>query len=294
MVTGANRRLTSLLLLAAIPLSLFALEESLGWQIDRWVDWYESALYVRVTAPLPTAGRNLPAAEHSVRRDIEREIAALFYEALVHLRLDSYQMMSDRIDRHDSAAADLLTAARSPQMTRVRRTADMRNVEVEYRIELFPQIARTVMQHRNPLPLPRVSSWVPTRRYTGVVIFAQGELPVHGERARAQLQPAMLPEIYDQNLTRILSHEMLDGDLARSRSIVHYAGDIDDPVVQRIAGPDPLRVNAAALFGRQFTDVIIPQWAADRLLYGEHNLALLNDARIVVVISPRKLHEPLP
>ncbi|TVQ40562.1 MAG: hypothetical protein EA384_02495 [Spirochaetaceae bacterium] len=264
-----------------------------SWQIDQRVDWREGALLIGVTAPVPTSGPNLPAAEHTVRREIDREVARLFHDAAQRLRLNSAALMIDRVIDDSRLSAALLAAVQTPQIVSVRRTTDMRSVEVQYRLELFPDIAATVVRHTSAQPLPRVAGWVPTRRYTGVVIFAQGELPVYGEQAVAELRPALLPAIYDQRLRRVVSHEMLEGSNARGGSLVRYVSDLNDPLVHEIAGPDPVRINAAAVFGRQRSDIIIPESAAQRLLYGHQNSAVLQGARIVVVMSASRVAESL-
>ena len=269
--------------------SLYAERDS--WQVERYVNWSEAALYVSVTAALPTSGRNLPAAEHAVRREIEQEIPRLFHGALQQLRVDSSTLVSMHAQQNPETAAALLSAVSEPRMIGVRRSSNMRSVVVDYRVELFPTIAHTIVTHTEPRPLPRVASWVPTRRYSGVLIFARGELPVHGEQAAAELQPALLPVVYDSNLRRVVNHEMLAGDTARNRSVVRYVSDIDDPLVAEVAGPDPLRISASGVFGRHRSDIMIPASAADLLLYGEHNSALLQQARIVVIISEERIEE---
>ncbi len=278
-----------LILLHLSAVSLFAERDS--WQVESYVNWSEAALYVSVTAPLPTSGRNLPAAEHAVRREIEQEIARIFHTALQQLRVDSSTLVSMHAEQHPETAAALLSAVSEPRMIGVRRSSDMRSVQVDYRVELFPTIAQTIVTHKEPRPLPRVASWVPTRRYSGVLIFARGELPVHGEHVAADLQPALLPVVYDSNLRRVLSHEMLAGDTARSRGVVRYVSDIEDPLVAEVAGPDPLRITASGVFGRHRSDIMIPASAADLLLYGEHNSSLLRQARIVVIISAARIEE---
>ncbi len=265
-----------------------------AWQVEQWVDWRESALYVQVTAPLPTSGRNLPAAEHTVRRQIEDEISRILYRSLQELRVDSWSTLGERVSEQPQIATRLQEAAAGAKLLRARRTEDMRNVEVQYRLPLFPDVARTVVTHDAADPLPRVAGWVPNRRYTGVVIFARGELPVHGEDRRQEVTPALLTELYDTDLRLLLTHEMLAGEDARGRGTVRYAADVDDPLLYEIAGPDPLRVTAAAVFGRHATDLIVPRSAAEQLLQDDANARLLREGRVVVVVSQHKLREELP
>ena len=286
-----RRYVLPFLLVTVLTLAAHARDSS--WQIDQRVDWREGALLIGVTAPLPTSGPNLPAAEHAVRREIDREVGRLFYEAAQRLRLNSAALMIDRLIDDSRLSAALLAAVQSPQVVSVRRTTDMRSVEVQYRLELFPDIAATVVGHTNAQPLPRFAGWVPTRRYTGVVVFAQGQLPVYGEQSVAELRPALLPAIYDQRLRRVMSHEMLEGSKARGGSLVRYVSDLNDPLVDEIAGPDPMRINASAVFGRRRSDIVIPESAAERLLYGHQNSALLQGTRIVVVMSASRVTESL-
>lgn len=283
--------LCALLCLAAAAAGAYT--DQSAWQIERWIDWKESALYVQVTAPLPSSGRNLPAAEHTVRRHIEDEIGHIFYGALQQLRVDSWSTLDERVSRQPHRSTSVQQAAGNAKLLRARRTEDMRHVEVRYRLPLYPDVARSVVTHDSAAPLPRVAGWVPNRRYTGLVIFARGELPVHGEDQSRELSPTLLPKIFDTDLRLVFTHEMLPGETARDRGTVRYVGDVNDPLLYEVAGPDPLRVSASAVFGRQATDVIIPRATAEQLLQDDANARLLREGRVVVVVSPHKLREEI-
>lgn len=295
MIPSGTRKSTLLCVLFSLAATVGgAFTDQRDWQIEQWVDWKARALYIQVTASLPTSGRNLPAAEHTVRRQIDDEIDRIFFHALQRLRIDSWHTLGERISEQPRISSAVQQAAGNARLLRARRTEDMRNVEVQYRLPLFPEVARSVVTHDAAEPLPRVAGWVPNRRYTGVVIFAHGELPVHGEDQRQALTPALLPDLYDTDLRRLLSYEMLSGEDARGRGLVQYVADVNDPLLYEVAGPDPLRVTATAVFGRRATDLIISRSAADQLLQDEANARLLREGRIVVVVSPRALREELP
>jgi hypothetical protein len=132
--------------------------------------------------------------------------------------------------------------------------------------------------------MERVIEWVPTREFTGVVIYAGDPMPLHGTDERVMLQPALLPEIYDENLRPVLVQDMVDPAAIERWGIVHYTRSTDADLWRDRVGSQPFRITARRAFGVLPTDILIGEEDADRLLSTEHNRQLLRDGRIVVIL----------
>jgi hypothetical protein len=127
--------------------------------------------------------------------------------------------------------------------------------------------------------------FVPSRNFTGLVIYAGGELPAHGKDIRQQVRPAVFPTLYDEDMNPVLSVEMCEPTYLRRWGMVAYAESEDDSLLLERIGAAPLRTVARGVFGINATDLLLPKEAVDRLLVREANRELLSQGRILIVID---------
>ncbi|TVR02747.1 MAG: hypothetical protein EA403_08510 [Spirochaetaceae bacterium] len=279
------------LLIACLTVLAAHAAGALDYRATTTVDWHRRIVVMEVQAPIPTSGRNLAAAEHSVRREIERDLPQILQEALLAVRLDEGRTVSDLLDQNLELAASLPGVVAGARRVRVHRTPDLHEVVAEYHLPLFPELAQIVITHGDPTPLPRSVSWVPTRRYTGIVIVADTPLPIHGTRRQGLAVPAMMPRIFDRTMRTVLSFDMVPSDVVRTSGMVRYTDNAQDPMIQTVAGDDPLYIVATGLFGTTVTDLLIPTDAADRILFSDSNRELLRSGQVVVVVPAQNLRE---
>ncbi len=279
------------LLVACLAVLAAHLVGALDYRASTTVDWQRGIVAVEVHAPVPTSGRNLAAAEHSVRREIERELPQILQDALLSVRLDEGRTVSDLIDHNLELAVMLPNVVAGAQRVRVHRTPDLHDVVAEYHLPLFPELARVVVTHADPTPIPRSVSWVPTRRYSGIVIVADAPLPIHGTGRQGLAVPAMMPRIFDRTMRTVLSFDMVPPDVVRASGVVRYTDNANDPMIEAVAGTDPLHIVATGLFGTTFTDLLIPVDAADRILFSDSNRELLRSGRVVVIVPSQNLRQ---
>ena len=279
------------LLVACFAILAAHVAVALDYRSTTTVDWHRGIVAVEVHAPIPTSGRNLAAAEHSVRREIERELPQILQEALLSVRLDEGRTVADLIDHNLDRAAMLPRVISNARRVRVHRTPDLHDVVAEYHLPLFPELARVVVTHADPTPLPRSVSWVPTRAYSGIVIVADTPLAIHGTGRQGLAVPALMPRIFDRTMRTVLSFDMVPPEVVRTSGVVRYTDNVSDPMIQAVAGSDPLHIVATGLFGTTVTDLIIPVDAADRILFSESNRELLRSGRVVVVVPSQNLRQ---
>lgn len=285
------RRHCRVLLITCLTLFAAQTAGALDYRATTTVDWQRGIVAVEVLAPIPTSGRNLAAAEHAVRREVERELPRILQDALLAVQLDEGRTVADLLDQNLELAVSLPVVVSAARRVRVHRTPDLHEVVAEYHLPLFPELARVVVTHADPTPLPRSVSWVPTRRYTGIVIVADTPLSIHGTGRQGLAVPAMMPRIFDRTMRTVLSYDMIPPDVVRAGGMVRYTHDVQDPIIEAVAGDDPLHIVATGLFGTVYTDLLIPTSAADRILFSDANRELLRSGRIVIVVPSQNLRQ---
>jgi hypothetical protein len=163
-------------------------------------------------------------------------------------------------------------------------SSDMARIRASYQWNLA-ELASLYIRHSSPIALPEADRFVPTRAYTGIIVYVQGEYAVRGEHRPGRLVPSLFPRIYDEEMNPILSRNHVDPQALRSGGIATFARGLDDPVIELRAGNDPLRIMAYQIFGTLRTDIIITRTDALKILGHPANRELVRTGRIVFVLD---------
>lgn len=249
-------------------------------------NWQTSTLEVTLTQEADLTTGNTPARLYRAQQQIEREFAAVLFTSILPLQIDSTRTLEDAVRDRPELAARISALADAAERGLPRPNRDMTSVTRQYRVPIFPDLAELFIGHRIPFRMERVIQWVPTRRFTGIVIYAADPMPHRGTGEQTLLTPAILPEIFDTDLRPILEQDMLDPDAIRRWGVVAYTEDYDEDPWRHRIGPEPLRIMAREAFGVRPTDIIISRDDADRLLSSAENRFLLREGRILVIVAP--------
>ncbi|MFW6344319.1 MAG: hypothetical protein ACOC2B_06210, partial [Sediminispirochaetaceae bacterium] len=132
----------------------------------------------------------------------------------------------------------------------------------------------------------RLLRYVPSGSFSGIVIYVEKELPVHGTSRAENIVPCLFPKIYNEHTELIVSKEMLPPETLKDWGIAGYFPiDKREDLSSRI-GDVPLYIKAKALFGETPTDIIIPNEGADSMLSTEHTIRLITEGKIAIVYTP--------
>ncbi len=251
------------------------------------IDWHRGVVEISIRAEIPHRLRERPDGGFRVEREIDQAISAILHDILGDIPLDTYRTIRDAAFENSEINTALTNIARAPRKIASHRTPDLLAVEARYSVNIFPEIAEIFVRHSTSGPLDRVIGWVPTREFTGIVIYAQGEYPIHGRPAdqRSAIVPTLFPRVHDESMRVILDREIMEPERVRSWGVVGYADSTDEAAyVDRIGGV-PLRILAVRSFGERPSDIVIPLDAAERILSSAANRRLLREGRVVVVID---------
>ena len=227
-----------------------------------------------------------PAERSRVYREAENDMAGNFISAAAGLQIDSATRLSDWINRNPRKLSDLTARIEATPLAAGTYSREFGSLSLRYRISLFPDIAEVFIEHHTGYSLPATLFYVPSAPFSGILIYASGELPVHGENRSAPLEPALFPRIWDSDMNLLFESRMMDREDLLKTGPVAYADSLDAPAIAERVGRNPIRILARGVFGLAPTDPIIPREDALAIRNSPEGAELLRRGKIMIVISP--------
>jgi len=270
-----------LLLVLIAPACLFAQEDL---EASSKIDWSAGTFELNITSAINEES-NQPTGRFKTEQYIIRQTPVITGQVLQELRVDSSDTIASLITRNPALLRQLENL--SQKMTKVftTATADRKFLTVRYSLNIFPDLVKVIINHEKPYPAPVSQIYTPNEDFTGVIIYAGEKLPYQGNlEEQAQLNPCLFPRIYDSSMNLIHSAELtLPAALLKWGNAGYtYSYDLNDSV-ERI-GNYPLRTMAYKVYGKNKTDLILPDNAVKKLISSEHNRELLRQGRVVIIL----------
>ena len=248
------------------------------------VRWDDMTLTARVALDLRKAGIRMPAGRAEAEHMIERDLPSLIQDTVFLIPVDSYRTVGDTLQDGTLSINDLLGLLKSLARRESSFTPDFRLFSAVYELPLT-NIASLYVRHSSPYSLPAPLDYVPSRPYSGIVIYAKGSLPVYGEHVEAAAVPCLFPRIFDERMNKILERNLVSPEAIHRWGLVGYTNDLVAASLEERTGDNPLRIAASAVFGTARTDLVISREEALRILSLPENRALLREGRVVIVID---------
>jgi hypothetical protein len=288
-----KRKLVTGLSILAFAFSLAAAAENaassagaVSWRGG--IDWQHGGGYASIEIDVTAAGLKMPGA----RADAERLIAERKADAVRNLL---YPVLIDSRDTIESAvvsgrlSVEALKAVVAKTKARTASFgADLSTFSVEYRFSFSP-ISEALSTHAASVDAPRYLGFVPTKKYTGILIYVPDPLPVWGEKGRtAALRPCLFPAIRDEATTVVYERDMADPEVLKASGLIAYASSLEDPAIEERVGKDPLRLLAVGVYGHYPTDPMLAREDVLLIAADPDNRELLKRGRVAVVcpLSP--------
>jgi len=248
------------------------------------VDWTTGLIKADLEMDLAAAGVRLPSGRSQAERGLEEAVPDLVRDAVLSIELDSYRTVADSLEDGalDPAAFDSFLSA--GRRTRSALSRDLGRLVASYEWKLA-DLASLYVRHSDPIDLPPPDRYAPTKAYTGIVIYAQGDYGVRGEHRTDRLRPCLFPRLYDEAMHTLIDRNQLYPDALRAWGAVGYATGLGDPVVEARAGGSPLRIMASQIFGSHRTDAVINVDDALKILGSPANRELIRQGKVVFVIG---------
>jgi hypothetical protein len=262
------------------------------FDISGTLEWDKMEISARVSLDLGSLG--LPTGRTQAEELIRTEYLALMRPLILSIPVDSSGFVGDHLTDGDFSLFKAENYALSARSTSPAMTADMTRMQAAYTISLRG-LAAEFIRHPRPFDPPRILAAAPAAAYTGILIIAGGELPLHGTRRNARVLPCLFPKIWDSNMNLIYDKTMLE---SRETVMVHYSSEESifqenpsglSPELRALVGDKPLRILARGVYGIRPTDPIIDAEDALTILSGEENRRLLRQGRVVIVLEHEEL-----
>lgn len=199
------------------------------------------------------------------------------------LIFNSATTIRDQAVRVPKFLGGLAEIGRRGRKSATRLSTDLSAAIITYSYSMNPDLISIFIEHESTyLPEPPIG-FFPASSYTGLVIYAKGAYPVHGEDETGQLAAALFPRIYDTDMNLIVDSEMIDPEFLSFWGVVRYAEGEDFLLESDRIGTYPLVTMAREIFGTNRCDVIIPTDVGLKLLADERNRRLITQGRVVII-----------
>ena len=263
-------------------LLLLALSAFLFGQSAATIDWEQGAVELRIDVPTPQFS---PQERSRAYRKAESMLSDSFLSATGKLQIDSATTLSDWIVENPRELPDLTGRISATPLAASSYSAQFGSLSFRYRIPFFPTIAGPLLTHLRGYEPPQTLFFAPSARFSGILIYLKGELPLHGQEGSATARPALFPRIWDSEMNLLFESRMMDRETILRGGCVAYATSLNSEIVKERAGLNPIRILARGLFGIAPTDPIIPREDALTILNSPEGRRLLSEGKIVFVIE---------
>jgi hypothetical protein len=257
------------------------------------LDWTRMEINISVQVDLKKSGISLPTGRPQAEERLFNEYISQTERVLYSIPFDSSSTIRDLVEDgrlKPNTPAELALSAKtsSPAFS-----ADMNRITGSYTINLHTIMSK-LKTHDENADFMRTINPPDAPSYTGIIIIANDELPVHGRHSSARLEPCLFPKIWDTDMNLIFDKKFNESQ----KLPVHYADR--DAIFQRspsglsaeleyIVGEKPLRIIARELFGVHPTDPVIDTEDARIILSSEENRRLLREGRLVIISASELL-----
>lgn len=246
------------------------------------IDWQEKRIDSTATLDARASGIILPEGRETAAVLIRESFPELAGAALFAVLVDSSTTLGGAVRDGDISLSQALALIDGAEKTPLWFSRDLKNGTMGAEISLS-SIERLFVRHQSAYRPKRPLETIPTRAYSGIVIDARGELPVHGEFTEEKLNPSLFPKVWSREMSLAYERNMALPEVARLQGIVSYASSPSDESCTARAGNDPLYIRAAGVYGIFRTDPVITTRDYLRIFSDEANLRLLEEGKVVIL-----------
>jgi hypothetical protein len=295
MKTSNQRFLLPLLVFVLAPLGA----QKADPEIKGNLNWEYMTFDVTIMLDMQMAGIKLPAGRIQAESLLEDKISFFIESFIMDVQADSSTTLGDMVIRGELMSGSF---ARNTRYSPSAFSADLSAITERVAVSLTG-IAAELIHHSRPRTIYPPLIPVPVRDYTGIVIIADENLPVHGRYSSALAVPCLFPKIWDSEMNLLYGRDMIDPQLGKENALVRYVSResimrsvpsaMDSNLIARV-GENPLRIMARGIFGASPTDPVIDREDALLILSTENNRRLLREGRIAIVLDKKQLTRNIP
>ena len=262
--------------------SAFCYSYPSGMESQTVQNWETAQIDSKITIDLNKSGLYLPTDRNAAIRLIQQNRSSLLKNAYLSILVDSSHRLGNYLAEEKISLTDINTVINNGKSTAPVLSQELQTAIV-YHQNPLQELANLFVKHNAPYTPSFFPLGTASKVYTGILIDARGQLPVHGEYSSDQLNPCLFPKIWNKNMNLIYEKNIVDPSRAKKHGIVLYTGTLDESLYRDRIGTEPLRIIARGVFGDNRTDPIISNEDAERILAKSENIELLRQGKIVIV-----------
>lgn len=248
-----------------------------------WVDWQSNTFILQVIFEPEDTNGSLPLLRTKSETVINRHLPDLFIEAISSVRINSRQTIGEAFISSPDKTSEFRKLASEGKVASSRFTRDFAAFQRIFHFSLYPTLSRHFTTHTRAAAQTAELNYVPSGEYSGIVIYVDDPIEIHGTHVQGRLQPALFPQVYDDEMNLIIDRRMVQPDAINAHGMVNYYHRSQIEKIHAKVGEVPLYVHAKALFGIYSTDLILTDRAARKIKADSHTLSLIAQGRIAVV-----------
>ncbi|MGI9255640.1 MAG: hypothetical protein ACR2PY_01750 [Salinispira sp.] len=264
-------------------MSIFSFDLVAEEIVESTMDWQSGILSLSIRKIVDEEQCGHAESFYITEREIHTIAGRAMFDRILDLQITSGNTFGDLARENSSMLTIADTLSNTVSMTSPIPNVEENSIFSRFELALYPALTEALVRHTIPFPMEMVLEWQPGSEYTGLVIYARRELPVHGENFSAALEPAVFPVIYDENLRLIVDRNRMNPEYARTWGGAAYSQNFTENS-ERV-GENPLRILAVGTFGITPADIIIPRADADVLLHYPSLRKILQEGRILIIID---------
>ena len=274
--------LSLLLAFLAVP-TCFAQGGAAKPVYNTFVDWQKNQITIDASVDVSGLGVMLPDARAKAEELIRKDRSTMIDRTLFPIQADSFHTVGDLAASSPTVLTALQNLIQPTTEQYAKMSKDLSSVTVQYQLPIFPNLGSIFVNQVKANPPRPLLSYVPTTKFSGIVIYAKGSLPVHGENRSSEFVPSLFPKILDENMDVLASADTVAPEALKRHGIAAFSNSTNEKPFTARVGLVPFRTVAVELFGKQATDIVISNQAADRLLASPENIKLLTEGRILII-----------
>ena len=251
-------------------------------------DWETGVFTLTLKTPLPTdVESSPPKRRYLAEREVERLVPQEFVRRAADLPVASGKTLAEVMAKDPVVEAGVAQLGENLKFVSSRVDEDYTTLEMVWSVGLWSSLAPLLLEGKEPNPVPELVKWAPSRDFSGLVIFAMGDLKWRGTGLTAPWQPSLSFRLLNPRGEVVFDPSMADpafvekwGQAGTSLSRFN-----EDRWRERI-GFDPLRIVARGVWGARPGDLILSDSDWDRLLSRAANRKLLAEGRVLILYGP--------
>lgn len=266
-----------------------ASEENATMHSSSYVNWNTQMFSSKVSLDVVKAGIPMPSGKVSSVNRIQMQLPVLIKDPLLSIYVDDQKTLGDLVLEGSLTLEELTRIIDNAKQTPAVFASGTNNLLTEHFIDL-KNISALLIKHKTPYTQQRPIDSIATRNYTGIIIDARGLLPVQGEFVESKTSPCLFPRIWNDKMQLMYERNMVNPEIAKESMIVEYGSKTNIKDYKNRTGDSPLWITAKKVYGQNRCDPVISWEDYLRITSNEHNLNLLKEGKIVIILDDDEIN----